>query len=145
MIRPFIMLVDDEIPFVETMVKRLSKRNLKVIFAFSGSEALEKLDKNRDLDVIVLDLKMPSKNGMETLSEIKKKYPLCEVIMLTGHGTVQSAIEGMKLGAYDYLMKPCDTEKLMLKVSEAAKKRRDNEEKIKEAMVKKVLSDYGTG
>ena len=145
MISPFIMLVDDEAPFVETMTKRLSKRNLKVIYAFSGSEALKKLDKNRDLDVIILDVKMPGKNGIETLKEIKKKYPLYEVIMLTGHATVESAIEGMKLGAYDYLMKPCDMEQLMLKVSEAAKKRRDHEEKIKDAMVKKVLSEHGTG
>ena len=145
MISPFIMLVDDEAPFVETMTKRLSKRNLKVIYAFSGSEALKKLDKNRDLDVIILDVKMPGKNGIETLKEIKKKYPLYEVIMLTGHATVESAIEGMKLGAYDYMMKPCDMEQLMLKVSEATKKKRDHEEKINEDIVKKVLSAHGTG
>ena len=111
----------------------------------AAAQALEKLDNNRNLDVIILDVKMPGKNGIETLKEIKKKYSLYEVIMLTGHATVESAIEGMKLGAYDYMMKPFDMEQLMLKVSEATKKKRDHEEKINEDMVKKVLSAHGTG
>jgi len=140
---PFVLLVDDEEPFVETMTKRLTKRNLRVIMAFSGQDALEKLSKNRNLDVVILDVKMPGMDGIETLGEIKKAYPLIEVIMLTGHATVESAIEGMKLGAYDYLMKPCDLEQLMLKVELATKKRRDHEDKIKEAQVKEALSGHG--
>ena len=123
---PFVLLVDDEVPFVETMTKRLTKRNLRVIMAFSGQEALEKLTTNRNLDVVILDVKMPGMDGIETLSEIKKSYPLTEVIMLTGHATVESAIEGMKAGAFDYLMKPCDLEQLMVKVGEASKKKRDH-------------------
>lgn len=76
MISPSVLLVDDEVPFVETMTKRLSKRDLTVFTAFSGQEALETLDTHRNVDVVILDVKMPGMNGIETLSEIKKKYPL---------------------------------------------------------------------
>ena len=137
---PFVLLVDDEEPFVETMTKRLTKRNLRVIMAFNGQEALEKIGKNQNLDVVILDVKMPGMDGIETLGEIKKNFPLIEVIMLTGHATVESAIEGMKSGAYDYLMKPCDLEQLMLKVEQATKKKRDHEDKIKEAQVKAAIA-----
>ncbi|MGD2124751.1 MAG: response regulator [Desulfobacteraceae bacterium] len=140
---PFVMLVDDEKPFVETMTKRMEKRNLKVVTAFSGSEALEKLDKNRNMDVVILDVKMPGMDGIETLRAIKKTYPLTEVIMLTGHATVETAIEGMKLGAYDYLMKPCEMQQLLEKVKEATEKKRSHEEKIREAKVKEALSAHG--
>ena len=140
---PFVMLVDDEAPFVETMTKRLVKRNLKVITALSGEEAMEKLSKNQNLDVVILDVKMPGMDGIETLGEIKKAFPLIEVLMLTGHATVESAIEGMKSGAFDYLMKPCDLEQLILKVEEATKKKRDHEEKIKEAQVEAALAGRG--
>ena len=143
MSNPFILLVDDEISFVETLSKRLEKRNLKVLQAFSGREALEVLDKNRTLDVVILDVKMPDMDGIETLGKIKKGFPLMEVVMLTGHATVETAIEGMKLGAFDYLMKPCDIEKIVLKVDEAAKKKRDHLEKIREAQVRETLSKHG--
>jgi DNA-binding NtrC family response regulator len=137
------MLVDDEVPFVETMTKRLEKRDLQIISAHDGQEALEKLDKNRNTDVVILDVKMPGLDGIETLREIKKTYPVIEVIMLTGHATVETAIEGMRLGAYDYLMKPCELEQLMFKVEEATKKRREHEEKIREATLRKELSSRG--
>ena len=140
---PLIMLVDDEVPFVETMVKRLEKRNFRVLTAFSGTEALESLSKQRNTEVVILDVKMPGMDGIETLKEIKKAFPLIEVIMLTGHATVESAIEGMKLGAYDYLMKPCDMEQLVTKVVEASAKKKNHEEKIREARVKEALSLHG--
>jgi DNA-binding NtrC family response regulator len=143
MMKPLILLVDDEAPFVETMTKRLTKRDLNVITAFSGEEALERLNNHRNTDVVILDVKMPGMNGIETLSKIRNKFPLTEVIMLTGHATVESAIEGMKLGAFDYLMKPCEIEQLMAKVREAAKKKRDHEEKIREARVREALSAHG--
>jgi len=143
MMKPLVLLVDDETPFVETMTKRLSKRDLNIITAFSGEEALERLDKHRNTDVVILDVKMPGMNGIETLEQIRKKFPLMEVIMLTGHATVESAIEGMKLGAFDYLMKPCEIEQLLAKVQEAAKKKRDHEEKIREARVREALSAHG--
>jgi DNA-binding NtrC family response regulator len=145
MMKPLILLVDDEAPFVETMTKRLSKRDLNIITAFSGEEALERLNNHRNTDVVILDVKMPGMNGIETLAKIRNQFPLTEVIMLTGHATVESAIEGMKLGAFDYLMKPCEIEQLMAKVQEAAKKKRDHEEKIREARVREALSAHGLG
>ncbi|MDM8541265.1 response regulator [Desulfococcaceae bacterium HSG9] len=143
MTAPFIMLVDDEVPFVETIAKRLGKRNINTISAFSGEEGIETLKKNTELDVIVLDVKMPGMDGLETLAEIKKVSPLIEVIMLTGHGTMESAIDGMKLGAFDYLMKPCDIEDLVSKIEAASQKKREHEEKIEEAKKQKTLSKYG--
>jgi len=139
----FVMLVDDEAPFVETMTKRLQKRNLTVITAFSGPEALETLDKHQNVDVVILDVKMPGMDGLETLKKMKSAYPIIEVVMLTAHATVESGIEGMKLGAFDYLMKPCDMEQLMGKVKEATRKKRDHEEKIREAHVKEILAKRG--
>jgi len=143
MMKPLVMLVDDEVPFVETMTKRLAKRDLTVITAFSGQEALDTLSTHRNTDVVILDVKMPGMDGLETLAEIKKSYPLSEVIMLTGHGTIESAIEGMRLGAYDYLMKPCEIDQLMLKVGEATRKKRDHEDKIREAKVREALTTHG--
>ncbi len=139
----FIMLVDDEEPFVATMSKRLDKRGLKVISANSGQEALEQLAKNMAVDVIILDVKMPGMDGIETLQEIKKLHPLKEVIMLTGHATVESAIEGMKQGAFDYLMKPCDIDALLSKVDEAVKKKQAHEQKIDQARIDKIVKTRG--
>ena len=137
------LLVDDEVSFVETLCKRLEKRNMKILAAFGGQEALVILGKNRNLDVVLLDVKMPDMDGIETLRKIKKDFPLMEVIMLTGHASVETAIEGMKLGAYDYLMKPCDIAKIVLKVEEATQKKRNHLEKIKEAQVREILSKHG--
>ncbi|MBU4316474.1 MAG: response regulator [Proteobacteria bacterium] len=135
-----VLLVDDEVPFIETMTKRLTKRDLEVYGANDGNEALKKLGQHRSVEVVILDVKMPGMDGIETLKEIKKTYPLVEVIMLTGHATVESAIEGMKFGAFDYLMKPCDMDILMKKVNEAAEKKRRHENKIVEARIKEITS-----
>jgi DNA-binding NtrC family response regulator len=140
---PFVMLVDDEVPFVETMVKRLTIRNIEAITAFSGEECLEKIKKDDNIDVVILDVKMPGMDGIETLKEIKTASPLIEVIMLTGHATIELAIDGMKLGAYDFLMKPCDIEELARKVAEATKKKKEHEEKIEEAKKQETLAKYG--
>jgi len=154
MTAPIIMLVDDEVSFVETMVKRLGKRDIEVRTAFSGEEGLEALKTHKDIDVIILDVKMPGIDGLETLRRIKAEFPLIEVIMLTGHATVDSAIEGVKLGAFDYLMKPCDIEELVGKVQAAARRKQDRKEKsrdweryveassIKELMV--PIEEYAT-
>ena len=135
-----VLLVDDEAPFVETMTKRLAKRNLEVTTALNGQEALKELDKNPKIEVVILDVKMPGMDGVETLKEIKKRHPLVEVIMLTGHATVETAIDGMKLGALDYLMKPCEMDLLMAKVAEAAAKKRAQENKIVDARLKEITS-----
>ena len=138
-----VLLVDDEVGFVETMTKRLKKRNLEVLNAFDGEEALNKLTEHGNVDVVILDVKMPGMDGIATLREIKKSHPLSEVVMLTGHATVESAIEGMKLGAFDYLMKPCDMDQLMEKVKEAKTKKSNHEQKIVEARVKEIALRRG--
>jgi DNA-binding NtrC family response regulator len=135
-----ILLVDDEVPFVETMTKRLTKRAMDVVPAYDGKGALAELDSHAHIEVVVLDVKMPGMDGIETLAEIKRSHPLVEVIMLTGHATIESAIEGMKKGAFDYLMKPCDIDVLVRKVTEAAERKRLQEEKILEARVKEITT-----
>ncbi len=135
-----VLLVDDEVDFVETFSERLVMRNLEISKAFSGEEALQALEKNHNLEVVFLDVKMPGMDGIETLAEIKKKFPLVEVIMLSGHSTVESAIEGMKKGAFDYLMKPCDIDQIIAKVTEAVAKKRQHEEKIIQARIKEITS-----
>ena len=135
-----VLLVDDEVPFVEAMSRRLKKRDISIVTSFSGSEALDVLEKDRSVEVTILDVKMPGMDGIETLGEIRKRFPLVEVIMLTGHATVETGIEGMKLGAFDYLMKPCDMDVLMDKLKEAVAKKRRHEEKIIEARVKEITT-----
>ena len=133
-----LLLVDDEKPFVETMMKRLKKREVDVRPAHDGLEAMNYLEENSGTEVVILDIKMPNMDGMTALKEIKSKFPLVEVIMLTGHATIETGIEGMKMGAFDYLMKPYDTEELIVKVNEAAKRKRDQEEKIMEARIQAI-------
>ena len=142
MTAPFIMLVDDEVTFVVTMAKRLSQRNIETISTYSGEECLEQLKEHQNVDVIVLDVKMPGMDGMETLKKIKMSFPLIEVILLTGHATIEYGVDGMKLGAFDFLMKPCDIDELVGKLEEATKKKRTHEEKIKDAERKELLLKF---
>jgi len=121
-----VLLVDDEVEFLETLVKRLKKRNLSVKGVNSGEQALEALAQD-PVDVVVLDVKMPGMGGLETLREIKKRCPLVEVIMLTGHASMEVAIEGMEVGAFDYLMKPMDIDELLYKLQDAYKKKTMND------------------
>ena len=137
-----VLLVDDEAEFVETFSERLELRDLEISKAFNGEEALQVLETNRTIELVILDVKMPGMDGIETLAEIKKKYPLVEVIMLSGHADVESAIDGMKQGAFDYLMKPCDIDQMIAKVTEAAAKKRQNEEKIIQARIKEITSRH---
>ena len=135
-----VLMVDDEVEFVETFSERLNMRNLETAKANSGEEALQILENQRDIEVVILDVKMPGMDGIETLAEIKKRFPLVEVIMLSGHADVESAIEGMKQGAFDYLMKPCDMDQIIAKVTDAAAKKRQHEEKIIQARIKEITS-----
>lgn len=134
-----VLIVDDEEEFLEALSERLSIRDYNVITSLSGEDAVEKMKKYL-FDVVILDVAMPGISGIETLREIKRIKPLTEVIMLTGHATVESAIEGMKLGAFDYLMKPCETEDLVVKISKAHDKKSKHEERIREAKVKEIVS-----
>ncbi len=122
MARATVLLVDDEVPFVETLTKRLSKKGFSILNAFNGQEALGCLESDSDIRVVVLDIKMPGMNGLETMAEIKRRRPLVEVIILTGCTTFDSAIKGMKLGAFDYLTKPCELEELINAIQQAADK-----------------------
>ena len=124
-----LLLVDDEEDFLETLLKRMKKRRVNVAGVRSGEQALEQLDQEQ-ADVVVLDVKMPGMDGIQALREIKRRHPLVEVIMLTGHANVEVAIQGMELGAFDYLMKPMDIDELLYKVQDAYKKKRIQEEKI---------------
>jgi DNA-binding NtrC family response regulator len=133
------MLVDDEERFLSTTSKLLSKKGIEPLTAISGQEALDKLEKEY-VDVVILDVKMPGMDGVTALKHIKARYPLVEVIMLTGHGTIDSAVEGMKTGAYDYLTKPCDLDELMAKAEEAFARKQVMEEKIRMAQVRKAMA-----
>lgn len=132
-----VLIVDDEEVFVEMLAERLEARGLEVDKAFDGEEALEKI-KGKDLDVVILDVLMPGKDGIEVLREIKQLKPLTEVIMLTGHATVQTAIDGMKLGAYDYLLKPTETKDLLEKIQGAYRRKYEQEERIRQAEINRI-------
>ncbi len=125
-----VLLVDDEREFLETLLKRLLKRRVKVTGVNSGEEAL-KILKETPPDVVVLDVRMQGMDGIQTLREIKKIRPLVEVIMLTGHANLEVAVEGMEVGAFDYLMKPTDVDELLYKLEDAFKRKKIQEQKIK--------------
>jgi DNA-binding NtrC family response regulator len=133
-----IMLVDDEERFLTTTRKLLAKKGIDAVTAAGGRQALDLL-KNQNIHVVILDVKMPGMDGNETLKEIKTRFPLVEVIMLTGHATVESAIEGLKSGATDYLMKPTGIDELIQKVTEAFEKRQRLEEKIRLAQARTFM------
>ena len=127
-----VLIADDEVDFLDTLVKRMKKRKVIAQGVRSGEDAIAYLSQN-EVDVVVLDVKMPGMDGIETLREVKKKFPLTEVIMLTGHASMEVAIEGMELGAFDYLMKPVDFDDLLYKLEDAYKKKSIQETKIKQA------------
>jgi DNA-binding NtrC family response regulator len=138
-----LLIVDDEEGFVSALSKRLSARGIDVYTASGGEEGFGKLTEHPEIDVVLLDVKMPGMDGMETLRLMKRSHPLVEVIMLTGHATVESAIDGMKLGAFDYLMKPCELEELASKVAEAKAKKTAHQSKILESAGKELRRQRG--
>jgi len=134
-----VLIVDDEEDFVEQLSERLALRDYHVTSCFSGEEAVQKL-KQYNFDVVILDVAMPGIDGVETLRQVKQLKPLTEVIMLTGHATVESAIEGMKLGAFDYLLKPTKTDELVGKVNRAYARKSEQEERIRQAKVNEIIT-----
>ncbi len=135
-----LLLVDDEDRFRSTLSKRLAEKGIVAETASNGVEAL-KVVKEKPVDIIVLDIKMPEMDGIETLRHVKKLNPEIEVILLTGHANIESAVEGMRLGAHDYLMKPCDIEQLLEKIITAYNIRVAREKKeMKNGIQKKM--DY---
>jgi DNA-binding NtrC family response regulator len=137
-----ILIVDDEEEFRDLTVKILNKRGVSAQGAESGEKALEILRRSR-IDVVLLDVKMPGMDGIETLRHIRNESPLVEVVLLTGHASVESGIEGMKLGAFDYLMKPIEIGPLLEKLAEAYEKKRLHQEKIEQAQIRKHMAMPG--
>jgi DNA-binding NtrC family response regulator len=121
-----LLLVDDEKDFVNILSKRIKRRNIDVTKAFSGTEAIQAL-RGQEFDVAVVDLKMEDMDGLEVLKMLKILDPKLAVIMLTGHGSAEAAEQGIKLGAFDYLTKPCELKELLEKIMEAYAHRMQDE------------------
>lgn len=119
-----VLLVDDETIFTRNISKLLKNRGYQITAVNSGDAAIRELEQN-PVDVIVLDLKMPGMDGIATLKEIIKLGLFAETLILTGHGSIDSALEAMKLGAYDYLTKPCEIDELVAKIEAAWAKKKD--------------------
>ena len=134
-----VLVVDDEVDFMETIVNRLKKRKIGAEGVTSGEAAVDLL--NQELfDVVLLDIKMPGgMDGIETLRKIKKIQPLAEVLLLTGHASVETSIEGMKLGAFDYLLKPMKFEDLLIKMAAAFEKKAQHDQKIRNAKIQELI------
>ena len=124
-----VLFVDDETEFVASLMKRMQQRDIHAHGASSGTEALTILKThNTTVDVVVLDVKMPGMDGITVLQEIKERYPLLEVIMLSGHANVSVALEGLEKGAFDYLVKPVDMDELLYKLQDANEKKKLSEQ-----------------
>ena len=132
MSKPRILMVDDEVGFLSTMVKRLNKRNFETTGVQSGEEGIRMLAQN-SFDVVILDIRMPGLDGIGTLKQLKEIDHGIAVILLTGYASVDSAVEGMKLGAYEFLIKPCEFEELMEKIERAYELKTARDERIRQA------------
>lgn len=137
--KPRVLIVDDEKEFADSLSERLALRECDVETSLNGKDAVEKLS-HYNFDVVILDVAMPNMDGIETLKRIKKTKPLTEVIMLTGQATVETAVEGMQLGALDYVMKPCSTDDLLGKIKRGYERKADHEERIREAKVREFVT-----
>jgi len=137
-----VLLVDDEEEFIETLAQRLELRDLSITTVFSGESAIAMAEKI-DFDVIILDILMPEITGIDALKEIKKFKPLTPVILLTGEATVENAIQGMKMGAFDFLMKPADTDLLVKKINQANALKQEHDERIRQAEIENILKTRG--
>ncbi len=137
-----ILIVDDEKDFVEMLSMRLEDAGYRVCSAFTGAEGLESLGR-AEIDVVILDIRMPGMDGITALKEIKRLYPVVEVLLLTGHGAIETAIEGLKSGAFDYLLKPAKFDELLLKIEEAGRRKAEQEERIRKIEARALLRRSG--
>ncbi len=133
-----VLLVDDEVVFTNNMSKLLNNRGYRVTPVNSGAEAIRMLE-DKDFDVVVLDLKMPGMDGLTTLREIKKLGIFTQTLILTGHGAIDSALEATRLGAYDYLTKPCEVDELVAKIEGAFVKKDDQEKADLQDKIQKAV------
>ncbi len=141
-IKADVLLVDDEEQFLKVLSQRMEGRGLKVDTSTSGEEAIKKV-KGKEFDAIVLDLAMPGMSGIEALKRIRSENPDVQIIMLTGHGSVETSVEALKAGAVDFLEKPADLNKIMAKIAEAKHKKILLVEKKAEEHVKEILTSKG--
>ncbi|MBU1344336.1 MAG: response regulator [Proteobacteria bacterium] len=137
-----VLIVDDEKDFVEMFSLRLEAQGEKVSTAYNGKQALEVLE-HVAIDVVILDIRMPGMDGIAVLQQIKILHPIVEVILLTGHGSTETAVEGMKLGAFDYLMKPADFDEIKIKLENARKRKDEQEERIRKAEARLLVRRSG--
>lgn len=133
-----VLVVDDEVEFANVLQERLNTRGFSVFKANSGDEALEHIDETNP-DVVILDVMLPGRDGLSTLKEMKQRRPLMGVIMLTGHANLQSAVEGMKLGAFDFLIKPTEIRSLAEKVTKAYRRKAEQEERLRNAGIEQIM------
>lgn len=140
--KPHVLVVDDEREFADTLAKRLELRDYTTQVAYSGEEALAILAKGLT-DMVILDVLMPGLDGCETLVRMKADFPLVPVLMLTGEATVERAITGMKAGALDFLMKPCDIGVIAEKLDGAYKLKCDHEARIRDAEINNIITKKG--
>lgn len=141
-IKASVLVVDDEEQFLDVFSKRLEGRGLKVDKATTGEEALKRV-KDKDFDTIILDMLMPGISGLDTLKRLKEENPDAQIIILTGHATVEKGVEAIKAGAVDFLEKPVDINKLLDKIGDARHKRMIIVEKKSEEAVKELLKTKG--
>ncbi len=138
MARYTVLIVDDEADFREVMSRQLTRRDLQCATAPDGDSALAMV-KSQPFDVVLLDVKMPGRDGIDTLREIKHLAPMVEVLILTGHASVETGIDSIKYGAFDYLMKPIDIEPLMEKLDAAYERKRIQQEKLEAVQNKRDM------
>jgi two-component system, OmpR family, response regulator len=137
-----VLIVDDEEDFLEIMAERMKSRGMEVFTSTSAEEALGMID-NQQFDAIVLDFMMPGMDGIQTLKVIKEKKPELQIILLTGHATVQKGVEAMKLGAMDFLEKPADLEILTERIKIAKSEKTLIVKKEQDATIDSIVKKYG--
>jgi DNA-binding NtrC family response regulator len=133
-----VLLVDDEEEFLAFLMPRLDGRGLTTFCAHNAADALKLLN-DHQIDVVVLDVKMPGISGLEVLRKTKQTYPLVEVIMLSGHATVDTAVTGLKLGAFDYVTKPCEISDFLEKINAAYARKKNAEENIRKKKLDRII------
>jgi DNA-binding NtrC family response regulator len=139
MSNPQVLLVDGDGRFLASTRSLLEERGVATYTASGGREALRVM-RTRRIDVVLLDVNMPDMDGTEALRLIKHRFPLIEVIMLAGRASVGAAVDGLRSGAFDYIIKPCDISALLIKVREAAMKKKDVEEKHEKLRIERIIS-----